>query len=328
VKEDDGVSLLGEVLCGVPQKFKRGGLMMGFESTIRMPVRDIDRLRATLAENSIEVVDASSVMRNLRLIKSGFEVARIRHACNIASSAFAALPASLDLLYQRKQVTNPEQPFVTEREMREEMRRLMFYFGADDTPYVMCQSGVNGYDNIILEPTDKVLQPGTVVVIDTGMCFEGYWCDFDRNFVVGGDHLLSEATKRAQDLVWQATEDGFQICEEHGTSSDVFRVMSRKMGQDPATNSTGRMGHGLGLHITESFSNNATDEEPLTPGVCMTLEPGMLVDPEGELMIVHEENLVITEDGAEWLSNRAPRRIPSILVAQAEALAPNLKSRL
>ena len=89
--------------------------------------------------------------------------------------------------------------------------------------------------------------------------------------------------------------------------------MLEKLGIDPATYSTGRMGHGLGLQLTELFSNNATDEQPLSPGVVMTLEPGMLIPGSETLMIVHEEDIVVTEDGAEWLSDRATKSMISIL---------------
>ena len=80
-----------------------------------------------------------------------------------------------------------EDGVVTERDARDALRLTMVEFGADDTAYVMTQSGQGGYDNIVLEADDKPLKPGDVLVIDTGMQFEGYWSDFDRNFIVGGD---------------------------------------------------------------------------------------------------------------------------------------------
>jgi Xaa-Pro dipeptidase len=57
------------------------------------------------------------------------------------------------------------------------------------------------------------------------------------------------------------------------------------------------------MELTERPSNTATDNSVLKPGMVMTLEPGMVYAP-GKSM-VHEENIVITENGAEWLSKRA-----------------------
>jgi Xaa-Pro aminopeptidase len=52
------------------------------------------------------------------------------------------------------------------------------------------------------------------------------------------------------------------------------------------------------------------DDTPLVPGMVLTLEPGMTFAP-GKLM-VHEENIVIREAGAEWLTRRAPPEMPVI----------------
>ena len=66
--------------------------------------------------------------------------------------------------------------------------------------------------------------------------------------------------------------------------------------------------HGLGMQLTEWPSNTIWDETVLAPGMVITLEPGMTFAP-GKMM-VHEENLVIREDGAELLSRRAPPELP------------------
>jgi Xaa-Pro aminopeptidase len=75
-------------------------------------------------------------------------------------------------------------------------------------------------------------------------------------------------------------------------------------------NSIGRMGHGLGMLLTEWPSVHPEDENTLEAGVVMTLEPGMTFAPGRQL--VHEENIVITQDGAEYLTRRAPPDIPLI----------------
>ena len=65
----------------------------------------------------------------------------------------------------------------------------------------------------------------------------------------------------------------------------------------------GRMGHGLGMQLTELPSHMPTDQTILEPGMVLTLEPSMTVS-RGRMM-VHEENIVIREDGADLLSRRA-----------------------
>ena len=75
-------------------------------------------------------------------------------------------------------------------------------------------------------------------------------------------------------------------------------------------NNVGRLGHGLGLQLTEPPSNRPGDGTVLRSGMVLTIEPGM--EYEAGKMIVHEENVVITAEGAELLTRRAPRELPVI----------------
>ena len=76
-------------------------------------------------------------------------------------------------------------------------------------------------------------------------------------------------------------------------------------------NSIGRMGHGLGMELTEWPSVMPGDDTLLEPGMVLTIEPGMSFAPGKEM--VHEENILITEEKAKILTRRAPPEIPIIL---------------
>ena len=75
-------------------------------------------------------------------------------------------------------------------------------------------------------------------------------------------------------------------------------------------NSVGRLGHGLGMQLTEWPSHTINDNTILEEGVVITLEPGMEYLPNKEM--VHEENVLITNNGPVWLSERAPKELPII----------------
>ena len=75
-------------------------------------------------------------------------------------------------------------------------------------------------------------------------------------------------------------------------------------------NDVGRMGHGLGAQLTEWPSISETDQTVLEIGMVITLEPGMTYDNDKQM--VHEENILVTEDGARMLSRRAPAHLPVI----------------
>jgi Xaa-Pro aminopeptidase len=64
------------------------------------------------------------------------------------------------------------------------------------------------------------------------------------------------------------------------------------------------------MQLTETPSNMPGDCTGLVPGMVLTLEPGMEFAPGRHM--VHEENIVITEDGARWLTRRAPAELPVV----------------
>ena len=85
-----------------------------------------------------------------------------------------------------------------------------------------------------------------------------------------------------------------------------------KVIQDGGTigNNVGRLGHGLGLQLTEPPSHRLGEKTVIKENMVLTIEPAMEYAP-GK-MIVHEENIVIQEDGAELITKRAPKEIPVI----------------
>lgn len=291
--EDDGVTLLAGVIKALPRRFARLGVPLGHESFLRLPASDFQRLLDSLG--GIEMADAALLLHRMRFVKTAAEVAKIRHACELTSGAFEALPESLVMGESERQNC---------RRMRIDLLRR----GADATPYLIAGSGPGGYDSIIMGPTDRVLENGDVLIIDTGTTFDGYFCDFDRNFAFG---RADDEVRRAYDVVYRATDAGFAAARPGATTSDVWTAMWRVLEEGGAVgNSVGRMGHGLGMQLTEWPSNAPDDETPLEPGAVLTLEPGMEFAPGKQM--VHEENIVITEDGAEMLSRRGPAELPVI----------------
>ena len=138
--------------------------------------------------------------------------------------------------------------------------------------------------------------------------FDGYYCDFDRNFSVG---MPSDSVKRAYETVWQATEAGLAAARAGRTCADLFGAMSAVLAPEAfgtAGGDVGRLGHGLGMVLTEFPSITGWDRTVLKPGFVMTLEPGMATAP-GKMM-VHEENVAITDGAPRLLTRRTAREIP------------------
>ena len=291
--EDDGVSILLSTIKSLMVNHKSLGVPKTLESTLRMPLEDYETLVNKLP--GIEIKDANKIMRRVRFIKSEAEIEKIRHICRITSQGFIDLEGFL-------------RAGESEQENCRRFKQHLLKLGVDDSPYIVSGSGQEGYGSIIMGPTDKIIEEGDLFIIDTGSVFDSYYCDFDRNYAFGS---ISEKAKKAYRVTYEATEAGFKAAQVGNTTSDIFNAMNNVLQKGGALgNTVGRLGHGLGMQLTEWPSNTASDNTVLEPGVVLTLEPGMAFLPGKEM--VHEENIVITEDGPEWLSIRAAEELPII----------------
>lgn len=291
--EDDGISLLLATIGELTGRFGRLGLTLGAESYLRMPAHDYRLLERELSE--LEFVDCAALMLKLCSVKSAAEIEKIRYVCELASDSFNALPGFA-------------KSGQSEREIVRTMRVDLLERGADHTPYIVSASGSDGYGDIIMGPRDRKLADGDILIIDTGTVFDGYYCDFDRNFAFGH---ASDRARRIYDTLYRSTDAGLAAARPGATTTDVWQAMWSVLEAGGATsNDVGRMGHGLGAQLTEWPSLTANDHNPLEPGMVITLEPGM--DFNGDKLMVHEENIVITESGAELLSKRAAAEMPVI----------------
>jgi Xaa-Pro aminopeptidase len=288
--KDDGVSLLMDALRDAVGEGSAFGVAMGPETHLRMPLLDFEMLTRTLA---LDIADATPILRQLRMVKSEAEIEKIAHICEIVSGVFDGMPYWL--------VAG-----MTEVEVFRQFRIEALKAGADEVPYLVGGAGPGGYGDIISPPTDRPLADGDLLILDTGSVFDGYFSDFDRNFAIGH---ADDASRRAYEVVYAATEAGLAVARPDATCADLFHAMNAVMEAGGALgNDVGRLGHGLGSQLTEWPSNTAWDVTVLQVGMVITLEPGMTYAP-GKSM-VHEENVVIREDGPQLLSRRvAPELI-------------------
>ena len=286
---DEGVSLLVELLG----QWSRIGLPLGPETTLRMPLDDYAKLRDSLPD--LEFEDATELIAGVRMIKSDAEVDKIRHICAIASDAFERVP---DLV----------EPGIPLSDVFRRFKIALLELGADDVPYLVGASSQGGYGDVISPPGEKPVMSGDLLMMDTGAVYDGYFCDFDRNFA------LAEAdpeVQEAYEALHLATEAGLGASRVGATCADVYSAMADVVvAAGYGKGNVGRFGHGLGAQLTEKPSVTPSDETLLAQGMVMTLEPGVSMGP-GRTM-VHEENIVILESGAELLSRRAPATLPVV----------------
>jgi len=303
--EDDGLSALSEVLEGVlpsePGKIGRLGAELGWEFSLRMPMADFRRLEGALGGRA-EFRDATPLLKLLRTLKSSAEVRTHKETCLRQSSAMDRMPTLL-------------RAGMTEREVCRLARIELFRAGADRVPYMSCRSGPGGYDDIVGAATDRELQEGDVLIIDTGSMREEYFCDFNRNWFVGSE--VPAELRGVQDALYSAVEAGIKTARPGKNTADLFHAMAAQL---PGPESgVGRFGHSVGLAITEwpsILSAAAGQNVTLQEGMVFAVEPSLSFGNSSQFL-VHEEVIVVRPDGGELLSHRGPRGMPLIPACKA-----------
>ena len=278
---DDGVSLLADTLKELAGSGKVG-IPMGHETQLRMPLADFERLKEL--PGVPEITGDQGILRELRMTKSQREIAKIKTACEIAGRAFdrvhefAQPGIPVETVFRRFQMTCLEE-------------------GADWVPYLAGGAGPEGYADVISPATGTPLQKGDVLMLDTGLVHDGYFCDFDRNFAIGS---VGDRINDAHRKLIEATAAGFEAARPGVRACDLFHAMDNILTGGEGRNDNGRLGHGLGIQLTEWPSLIPADETILEEGMVLTLEPG--IETSAGNMLVHEENIVVTAGGAEYLS--------------------------
>jgi len=235
---------------------------------------------------SAELVPTTAVVENLRLVKDDGELARMAEAAAIAD---AALGEVLELLGAGR----------TETEVALALDTAMRRLGSQDRAFeTIVASGPNAAKPHA-RPTDRRIGPGDPVVIDFGATCDGYRSDMTRTFCVGGAPSAELAPLFT--VVAEAQAAGVAAVAAGRTTGDIDRVCRDHIAAagygEAFEHGTG---HGVGLDIHEAPSVAPGATTILTPGVVVTVEPGVYLAGVGGVRI--EDTVVVTDSGCRPLT--------------------------
>ena len=157
----------------------------------------------------------------------------------------------------------------------------------------------------------QTLREGSILMLDDGCLVEGYASDITRTFVLGKP---TAKMKTVFDLVKRAQTAALQTAKPGVLTADVDAAARKVIvdgGYGPGfTYFTHRVGHGLGMdgHEWPYFvKNNMFGWDPaphLKAGMVLSDEPGVYI--KGEFGVRLEADLLVTENGAEFLTPQSP----------------------
>jgi Xaa-Pro aminopeptidase len=228
---------------------------------------------------------ASEVLSPLRVRKSAAEVRALREAGQAIDRVHARVPQWL-------------RPGTTERQAGAKIAEAILGEGHATVDFVIVGSGPNAASPHH-EVSDRVMQPGDVVVVDIGGTMpSGYCSDCTRTYAIGeppADFAKYYAVlKDAQDQACDAAGPGVQAQEVDRVARGIIAAAGY------GDWFIHRTGHGIGLESHEDpyiVEGNVTE---LEPGMAFSVEPGIYPGPHGARI---EDIVVCTETGRERLNN-------------------------
>ncbi|MER6121367.1 aminopeptidase P family protein [Streptomyces sp. NPDC001795] len=226
----------------------------------------------------------------LRAVKDAAELDRL-----------AAAGAAADATYEEIRKV----PFAgrREREVAADLADLLRQFGHTQVDFTIVASGPNGA-NPHHEAGDRVIERGDMVVLDFGGLKHGYGSDTSRTVHVGEP---TDEERTVHDLVRAAQEAGFRAVGPGAACQDVDRA-ARAVIADAGYGEyfIHRTGHGIGVTTHEPPYMIEGEEQPLVPGMCFSVEPGIYLP--GRFGVRIEDIVTVTEDGGRRLNN-TPREM-------------------
>jgi Xaa-Pro aminopeptidase len=186
----------------------------------------------------------------------------------------------------------------TERELGDDLARLLRAHGHSQVDFTVVGSGPNGA-NPHHEVSERVIEDGDMVVLDFGGLKDGYGSDTTRTVHVGEptseERTVFEVVREAQQTAFDAVRPGI-------TCQDIDRA-ARKLITDAGYGDQfiHRTGHGIGLTTHEPPYMVEGETRELVPGMCFSIEPGIYL--AGRFGVRIEDIVTVTETGGRRLNN-------------------------
>ncbi|MFE1454101.1 M24 family metallopeptidase [Streptomyces sp. NPDC058735] len=196
-----------------------------------------------------------------------------------------------------------ELPFAGRREseVAADLDRCLRRHGHEQVDFTIVASGPNGADPHH-EAGGRLIERGDMVVLDFGGLKDGYGSDTSRTVHVGEP---TDEERRVHEVVRAAQEAGFRAVRPGAACQDVDRA-AREVVAEAGYGEyfIHRTGHGIGVTTHEPPYMVEGEEQPLVPGMCFSVEPGIYLP--GRFGVRIEDIVTVTEDGGRRL-NTTPR---------------------
>nr|WP_320165773.1 Xaa-Pro aminopeptidase [uncultured Methylophaga sp.] len=279
-----------------------------------------------------EIIELEHCLNELRLFKSSQEIKAMKQAASVSAQAHI----------HAMQFTKPGK---WEYEVEAEIIHEFMKNGCRSPAYPsIVGGGENGCILHYIENSAK-LKSNELLLIDAGAEFECYAGDITRTFPVNGKFTNAQAAVyqivlNAQKAAIAAVKPGNHWNQPHEAAVEVLTQGLVELGilngnvdqliEEGAYREfyMHRTGHWLGMDVHDVGDYKVGGEwRLLEPGMVLTVEPGLYirdqehVDKKWHFIGIRiEDDVLVTKDGCEVLTEAAPKEIDEIEALMAEAI--------
>lgn len=280
-----------------------------------MPVQQYNYYAKLLPER--EFVDISQLNRELRSVKSDWELERLRHAgvqlCRVFASMADYLRPGLrevDLAaeFEARLRRVGGEGYVRLRAFNQELFMGLAVSGARASGGGFFDGAVTGRGMSAASPhgaSAALIAEGQPILLDYTGIFEGYIVDMTRMFVCG---QLNEKLQNAFEVACRIQATIVAELKPGAIASELFALAAQLAGEaglgdffmGPPGENAKFVGHGVGLELDELPVLAQGFDVPLLGGQTIAVEPKFVFPELGAVGI--ENTYVVTESGGEKIT--------------------------
>lgn len=255
----------------------------------------------------IELLDLRQHLSRMRMIKKPEELAAIKRAITVTND-------TLKEVMRQSRLGKYAYEYEIEAEISRGFRRR----GAAGHGFAPIVAGGKNACTLHHMENNSPLSSDELVILDVGATVDHYAADISRTYSLNGkpsrrQQQVHEAVCQAQDYAYSLLKPGVVVREYEKLMEAFIGEKLRELGLIKSITTETVRDEGFFPHATSHFLgidvHDAGDyDEPLRPGVVLTVEPGIYIRDEG-IGVRIEDDVVITEDGCEVLSAQLPRNL-------------------
>jgi len=249
-------------------------------------------------ETDVTLVDRSDLFTHLRARKTDWEIDKIRRAGKLAD-------AGMEAFVDEAAVGTAEVELVQAMEAGyfdaylENHPEFDLGNATDGSQYSFTNvlTGDNAFSAGKLS-TSRTVADGECIMSIAIPALQGYHCENERALIVGEP---DDAVVSAMETHVELRREIIDFLGPDKTAAEVDQFAYDRF-KSKGIELKHRTGHGLGITFHEAPGLNRRKSIDLDPGMVVTVEPGVYMPDKGAV-IRHSDSVVITDTGAERLTN-------------------------